>query len=280
MTRVQETAREIFGAWARSGARYQPPGLIAELDTAQLGFRNGFLLRFPRLYAAGDVSLLDRPGVSVVGSRGASEEGRRRAWQLARELVRAEIVVVSGLASGIDTAAHSAALAYGGRTIAVIGTPIDKAYPRENADLQEQIYRQHLLISPFPAGTRTFRSHFPARNRVMARLSRATVIIEAGDTSGALHQAAASMAMRRPLFIAASVVESPRLTWPARFVGKPGVYVLRSAAQVIEAARRAEFTSRDAGSILARPCARPQSSPASSPPLASPVNSPRMRNRP
>lgn len=154
-----------------------------------------------------------------MGSRGASEEGRRRAQQLARDLVRAQIVVISGLALGIDAAAHSAALAHGGRTIAVIGTPLEKAYPAENAELQEQIHRQHLLLSPFPAGTRTFQSHFPERNRVMAHIARATVIIEAGDTSGMLHQAAASLEMRRPLLIAASVVENPNLTWPARFVG-------------------------------------------------------------
>src|SRR5207247_10097113 len=103
----------------------------------------------------------------------------------------AGIVVVSGLARGVDTEALSAAIAAGGRVIAVIGTPIDKAYPAENKRLQEQIYSEHLLISQFPPGRRVYQSNFPERNKLMAAISDATVIIEAGETSGTLHQAAA-----------------------------------------------------------------------------------------
>ena len=164
--------------------RYVPPSSFATVDSASLGFKNGFFLRVPTLYAAGDLALLRRPIVAIVGARKASPEARQRAAQLARELVRADVVVMSGLALGIDEAAHRAAIHYGGRTIAVIGTPLERAYPRENADLQQMIYRDHLLLSPFPPGMRTFPSHFPERNRVMARLARATVIIEASDTSG------------------------------------------------------------------------------------------------
>lgn len=231
---MQGKARDARSIGPGRGSGYLPPGQTLEIDTSELGFQNGFLLKFPRLYAAGDVSLLELPAVAVVGSRAASPEGLRRAEQLARDLVRAGVVVMSGLALGVDTAAHRAALAHGGRTLAVLGTSLEKAYPPENAELQQRIYEQHLLLSPFQPGTKTYPNHFPARNRVMAHLARATVIIEAGDTSGTLHQATASVEHQRPLFIAASVVANPNLTWPARFVGKPGVQVLRSTAQVIE----------------------------------------------
>lgn len=237
MTQRERGHREAGRTGISSG--YVPPPRTAELDTSRLGFANGYLLRFPKLYAAGDASLLELPAVAVVGSRRASPEACRRATQLARDVVRAGMAVMSGLAAGVDTAAHRAAIACGGRTIAVLGTPLDKAYPAENAGLQQEIHERHLLLSPFPAGSKTSPSHFPERNRVMAHLARVTVIIEAGDTSGTLHQAAASVDIQRPLFIAASVVEDPNLTWPRRFLGRPGVHVLRSTAQVIEAATAA-----------------------------------------
>jgi DNA processing protein len=207
---------------------------VHELDSSAVGFTNGFYLRVPRLHYSGDLALLKQPMVAIVGSREASEEGRLRAAQLAKKLVKEGIVVVSGLAAGIDAAAHRAAIANGGRTIAVIGTPLEKAYPAENAALQEEIYRDHLLISPFASGMRTFPGHFPERNRVMARLALATVIIEAGDTSGSLHQAAESLEAGHHVFIAKSVVQNGRLTWPARFMGKPRVHELESSTDVAD----------------------------------------------
>jgi DNA processing protein len=207
---------------------------VRVVETASLGFLNGFFLRFPQLFAAGDLSLLREPAVAIVGSRKASAEGCRRAAQLARALVRDGVVVMSGLALGIDAAAHHAAIDAGGRTIAVIGTPLDKAYPKENAALQEAIYRGHLLLSPFPIGTKTPPSHFPERNKVMARLARATVIVEAGETSGSLHQVSESLIVKHPVFIARSVIEDPSLAWPKRFVGKPLVYELGEASDVAD----------------------------------------------
>jgi DNA processing protein len=216
------------------GPRYERPRDVRELDSSAVGFTNGFYLRVPRLHYAGDLTLLKQPMVAIVGSREASEEGRLRAAQLAKKLVQDGIVVVSGLAAGIDAAAHRAAIANGGRTVAVIGTPLEKAYPAENAALQEEVYRDHLLISPFAPGMRTFPSHFPERNRVMARLALATVIIEAGDTSGSLHQAAESLDAGRHLFIAKSVVQNERLNWPARFIGRPRVHELESSTDVAD----------------------------------------------
>jgi DNA processing protein len=214
--------------------RYAPPTSTVIVDSSTLGFSNGFFLRVPHLYAAGDLALLKSPSVAIVGSRKASPEGCMRAAQLARSLVRYKVVVMSGLAAGIDVAAHRAAIDAGGRTIAVIGMPLNRAYPREHGPLQEEIYRNHLLISPFAGGMRIFPKHFPERNRVMARLARATVIIEAGDTSGSLHQAAESLQVSHPVFISKSVIHDPKLTWPGRFIGKPLVYELESSIQVLE----------------------------------------------
>lgn len=225
------------GTRAASGGHrpsYQPPTNTCVVEGASLGFAGTFLLRVPRLYAAGDLSLLQLPAVAIVGSRGASPAGQQRAVQLAKALVRDSVVVMSGLALGIDQAAHRATLEAGGKAIGVIGTPLDRAYPRENGDLQELLWRSHLLLSPFPIGTRTFPSHFPERNRVMARLSRATVIIEAGETSGTLHQAVECVSIQRPLFISKSVVDDPKLKWPARFINEPHTYVLESSSDVLD----------------------------------------------
>jgi DNA processing protein len=191
-----------------------------------------------RLFAAGDESLLARRAVSIVGTRSVSDEGRARAQRLARELASNGVVVMSGLAKGVDRAAHEAAISVGGSTIAVIGTPLSKAYPAENADLQETIYREHLLVSPFAEGEDVFKSNFPQRNRVMAALSEATVIIEASDTSGTLHQAAECRRLGRWLFIAKSVADDPQLTWPSRFLGKERTAVLVSTNDVLTAIGR------------------------------------------
>jgi DNA processing protein len=166
-----------------------------------------------------------------------SDAGWKRATQLARELARNGITIVSGLAKGVDTAALTSAVTHGGRVAAVVGTPLDKAYPAENADLQQQIYADHLLISPFREGGRVFRSNFPARNRVMAAISDATVIVEASDTSGTLHQAAECQKLGRWLFILRSVVDDKSIEWPARFVGKPFVEVLDRTEDLLERIR-------------------------------------------
>lgn len=232
------TPNVVKGA-VRSRAPYRAPIEVHTLDTSKHGFTNGALLRFPVLYGAGDVSLLDLPSVAVVGARASSPEGLKRAAQLSRDLVAAGIVVMSGLAAGVDAAAHRAAIQYGGRTIAVTAMPLDRAYPAENAELQVQIYTSHLLLTPFPIGQRIFPKDFPERNRVMARLARATIVIEAGDTSGTLHQVVESLDAGRDVFIPRSVVDNKSVTWPARFVGQPLVHVLESSAQVVERVLRA-----------------------------------------
>jgi DNA processing protein len=145
---------------------------------------------------------------------------------------------MSGLAKGVDTVAHTSAIEVGGRTVAVIGTPLDKAYPAENSELQRAIYSNHLLISPFASGQQVFKSNFPARNKVMALLSDATVIVEASDTSGTLHQAAECQKSNRWLFIMRSVVENTAVTWPAKFLKHPKTRILSDTSEILEAVRK------------------------------------------
>lgn len=141
------------------------------------------------LYTAGDTSLLKEGSrVAIVGSRKATPAGIKRAQAVARALVQQGIVVVSGLAEGIDTAAHQTAIDEGGRTIAVLGTPLSKAYPAKNSGLLEEIKRNHLAISQFSEGYPGRSENFPRRNRTMALICDATIIIEASEKSGTRNQ--------------------------------------------------------------------------------------------
>jgi DNA processing protein len=179
------------------------------------------------LYLVGDKSLLtDHPKVSIVGSRDASDEGVRRATVLARALAERGIVVVSGLARGIDTAAHRAAIAAGGHTIAVLGTPLDQCYPTENRDLFELIQSRHLAVSQFPVGSAVTKGNFPRRNRVMALLSDATVIVEAGEQSGSLNQGWEAIRLGRLVFLMEVLTKDQSLSWPSKMVAY-GAQVLR-----------------------------------------------------
>lgn len=172
-----------------------------------------------RLYLRGDRGLLEHgPRVSIVGSRAATPEGLKRARYLARALVQHDMIVVSGLAAGIDTAAHEAAIEAGGRTIAVLGTPLDQSYPRENAELQERIAREHVLVSQFASGVPVTPKNFPMRNRTMALLTDATVIVEAGEKSGTLHQGWEALRLGRQLFLMESVAHDPALSWPREMI--------------------------------------------------------------
>jgi DNA processing protein len=173
----------------------------------------------PCVFVAGDPSFAVLWfKVSIVGSRRASDEGLRRAARLARFLVGHDVTVVSGLAEGIDAAAHRAAIEHGGRTIAVIGTGLDQAYPPRHRELQNLIARDHLVVSQFPNGTPPRKGNFPQRNRTMALISDATVIVEAGETSGTLHQGWEALRLGRPLFLMRSLVDREDVTWPAKMM--------------------------------------------------------------
>lgn len=171
------------------------------------------------LYLVGDSKLLtEGRRISVVGSRNASPEGIARAKAFTQALVRYNYVVVSGLAEGIDTVAHETAIAAGGRTIAVLGTPLDTAYPAKNAKLLETIRRDHLAISQFPEGHPHRRENFPRRNRTMALVSDATVIVEASEKSGTRHQGWEALRLGRMVFLMRNVADNPNLTWPQEMI--------------------------------------------------------------
>lgn len=185
------------------------------------------------IWFAGDPGVLRAPCVAIVGTRNVSKEGAARARKLARGLAAAGVTVVSGLAQGVDTEALTAALAAGGRVVAVIGTPLDRASPQPNGTLQQLIYERHLLISQFPAGSVVYPSNFPRRNRTMAAIATATAIIEASATSGTLHQAKECAHLGRWLFIARACAEDTSLTWPGSFLLHDRVEVFTSVADVL-----------------------------------------------
>lgn len=233
--------------------KYKPPEMVNSISVAallkgspreaigenQLELLEGVTVKNAEaqsmLFVAGDVSLLKRRCIAIIGTRHVSDDGRKRANRLARELVERGVVVTSGLADGVDTAAMKSAIDNGGKTIGVIGTPLSQAYPAANARLQEEVYRHHLLISQFPEGSRVFPSNFPTRNRTMALLSDASVVIEASDTSGTLHQAIECQKLGRWLGIAKNVVENPSLTWPKKFLSYKKCFVLESTEALIQA---------------------------------------------
>jgi DNA processing protein len=175
------------------------------------------------LYFQGNWALTTTRCIAVVGTRKPTSDGISRTRQLARALVEDRFTVVSGLAEGIDTIAHTAALEARGRTIAVIGTPIGHVYPKQNAGLQHLIARKHLLVSQVPVEKydsqdyRVNRFFFPERNKTMAALTEATVIVEAGETSGTLVQAREALKQGRKLFILNSCFERNELKWPQKF---------------------------------------------------------------
>ncbi|MBY5734055.1 DNA-processing protein DprA [Rhizobium leguminosarum] len=186
------------------------------------------------LYYQGEWELTETRSVAVVGSREASDEGKRRAARIARELVDRGFTVVSGLAKGIDISAHKAAIERGGKTIAVIGTPLGQFYPKENAETQKQIAREYLLISQVPVlryGRQAVpqnRLFFPERNVTMSALTEGTIIVEAGETSGTLTQARAALYQGRKLFILESCFQRTDITWPAKFEAEGAIRVKSS----------------------------------------------------
>jgi DNA processing protein len=176
------------------------------------------------LYYRGWWDLIESPKrIAVVGSRHPSDKGIRRAKKLVQQLVQADYTIVSGLAQGIDTVAHTTALQFGGSTIAVIGTPITDYYPVDNKELQDRIAHDYLLISQVPIwrfSTQDYRMNrlfFPERNATMSAVSQATVIVEASNTSGTLAQARAALHQGRKLFILDNCFLDAELTWPKRF---------------------------------------------------------------
>ena len=176
----------------------------------------------PILFGRGTV-VRDDVAVSVVGSRQASPRGLAVAAGLARELVARGVTVLGGLALGIDAAAHRAALGAGGRTVGVIGTGIDRAYPAPNRELQDQIAGRGLVLTQFWPGAPPQRRNFLMRNATMSGYGLATVVVEAGEQSGSRAQARIAVEHGRPVILTSLVVQGN--DWARALAGRPGVHV-------------------------------------------------------
>ncbi|MGO5477509.1 DNA-processing protein DprA [Catenibacterium mitsuokai] len=186
----------------------------------------------PYLFLKGHVHLLNEKSVSVVGSRNASMESKEKTEKLVKALVKRNIVVNAGLAKGIDTITHKTALKNNGRTIAVIGTPINQYYPKENKKLQLTIEKYGLVVSQFPPCNKVYKWNFPTRNATMSGISIATIVMEAGEKSGALRQADHCIKQGRDILIPYSLLHSS-LLWPKKYIQK-GAYTFRNIKEVLE----------------------------------------------
>jgi len=199
----------------------------------------------PVLFALGDTTLLEKPAVALVGTRHATATGLRAAERIARECAEAGALVISGLARGVDAAAHTGALAAGGATAAIIGTGIDIAYPADHRALQRRIAAEGLLLSEHLPGARANRGSFPERNRLIAALAQVTVVVEAGHRSGALLTARVANAIGRTCaavpgaFDAAACLGSNELL-------RDGAHVIASVDDVLALLRIARADDRHA----------------------------------
>lgn len=198
--------------------------------------------RPPILFVRGCLEPSDARSVAVVGSRAASVEGLAAAAAIAGDLADASFTVVSGLALGIDTAAHTETLRRGGRTVAVIGTGLRRAYPKENEPLQARLAEESAVISQFWPDAPPTKTSFPMRNAVMSGLALATVVVEAGRTSGARMQARLALEHGRPVFLQSSLVREHR--WAQDYAVRPGAFVIDSADEVLETLERLTAVDR------------------------------------
>ena len=225
---VGEVAREAE-AVARGGGRYLfvgrngYPDLLAEVEGAP-----------PVLIVAGDTNLLGRPMVAIVGARNASAAAVRFARELAYDLSQRDFVVVSGLARGIDTAAHRGSL--DGGTIGVVAGGIDIFYPPENEALQRELAIRGLVVSEQPPGTEPHARHFPSRNRIIAGLALGTVVVEAAPRSGSLITARLAADYGREVMAVPGSPLDPRAQGCNQLI-RDGATLVQSAADVVESLR-------------------------------------------
>lgn len=187
----------------------------------------------PLLYIKGEISAADEKAVAIVGSRSASDYGRKVARNICRGLASLGFTVVSGMARGIDGAAHESALDGGGRTIAVLGSGVDRIYPPEHEGLSERIARQGAVISELPLGARPVAFNFPARNRLISGLSLGVVVVEATEKSGSLITAAHALEQNREIFAVPGEVGSSRSRGAHRLI-RQGAKLVENADDIIE----------------------------------------------
>lgn len=212
------------------------------------------------LFVAGDPSLLWHPQVAMVGSRHPSTGGMARARQFARAFAAAGWVVTSGLAEGIDTAAHEGALS-AGRTVAVVGTGLDLTYPAHNAGLMARIAAEGAVVSEHPPGTPAIASHFPSRNRIIAGLGLGTLVVEAAMRSGALISARLAAEAGREVFALPGSPDNPTARGCHRLI-REGAGLVESPAEVLAALGPVASELADAlrGRLRPRPAQAPEQS--------------------
>jgi DNA processing protein len=187
----------------------------------------------PLLLVRGDVDALAAPSVAIVGSRAATTYGLDAAYQLARDLARAGVVVISGLALGIDGAAHRGALEAGGRTVAVLACGPDRVYPAKHRGLARRIESQGAVVSELPLGTHPLRAFFPFRNRLISGMASAVVIVEARERSGSLITARHAANQGVDVFAVPGPITAPTSAGPNRLL-RDGAYVALEAADVLD----------------------------------------------
>jgi len=219
-------ASDIFERWEAEGIR-----LLSVMDDEYPVNLKTLNQRPAGLYVQGLILPQDERAVAVVGTRQPSPEGLARARRLGRVLARAGVTVVSGLARGIDTAAHESCLRAGGRTLAVLGNGLLHFYPPENAALQRAIGAQGAVVSQFAPDMRATRYSFPLRNRVIAGLARISVAVECGPSSGTLLELRAALACGRRVMLLESLVQSQ--AWAQEWVDSGKAEVLRNEDQLV-----------------------------------------------
>jgi DNA processing protein len=232
---LDEVVSEIE-RWEAEGIR-----LVSVLDPRYPENLRAVYDRPPMLFVAGALQPADGRAIAVIGSRRASHSGREAARTVASHLAQSGYTVVSGLAAGIDTAAHKAALDLDKRTVAVIGTGLRHSYPPENAALQKTIAGNGAVVSQFWPDSPPSRRSFPMRNAVMSGLSLATVIVEASHTSGARIQARLALAQGRRVFVLDRLLEQE---WARELVTRPGTHVVRCPEEITATVER--VTAADA----------------------------------
>ena len=228
--------------WERAGIR-----MISVLDReypSNLRIRHQ---RPPMLILRCATDARDASSVAGVGTRKATSQGLDQAEELAVGLAARGVAVISGLAAGIDTAAHTAALAAGGRTVAVIGTGIDRVYPAQNAALQEEVAAKGLVVSQFLPGAPPTKTSFPMRNAVMSGYALATVVIEAAYQSGARMQARLALQHGRHVFLMRSLLEHD---WARGYAQRPGVTVVDNADDVFQGLQRLAAESEESTELV------------------------------
>ena len=188
------------------------------------------------LYVEGELKTLKSPQFAIVGSRKASSSGKRFAWEIAKQLGARGLAVTSGLALGIDSAAHRGALAAGAASIAVLGCGLDRVYPPQNEELAQELRLHGALVSEFPLGSAPLRHHFPQRNRIIAGLALGTLVVEAAARSGSISTALHALEYGRDVFAVPGSVGNP-LSRGCHALIKQGAKLTESLNDILE-----EFT--------------------------------------